>query len=49
MFDKVIGGNPDGSLSKVKGVVENWIPASELRRNFGDAALHPSEPRAGVS
>jgi site-specific recombinase XerD len=24
-------------------------PASELRRNFGDAALHPSEPRAGVS
>jgi hypothetical protein len=27
MFDKVIGGNPDGSRSKVKGVVENWARA----------------------
>jgi ABC-type transport system substrate-binding protein len=24
MFDSVIGGNPDGSLSKTTGVVENW-------------------------
>ena len=29
MFDSVIGGNPDGSLSKTSGVVDNWTVSAD--------------------
>ena len=32
MFDSVIGGSPDGSLSKTTGVVENWTVSPDYRR-----------------
>src|SRR5205809_8103158 len=34
MFDSVIGGNPDGSLSKTTGVVEDWTVSPDATQGL---------------